>query len=279
VPTYSTCFGPAPFTTAQARPTGLGKIELRALVADQKLRRVVRGVYVDAQVADTWAVRAAALSLIVPAGSVIAGRTAAWLWGVDALAMGGHRRLPPVHFMASAGKSAARRTSVLGSTGPLPESDVETCAGVILTSQARTAADLARMLPRPDALAAVDAMLRCLGEALTKDAVLDVLERFSGHRGVVQARELVSIADARAESPQESRTRLRIRDAGFPPPEPQVVVLGPAGEFVARLDLGWRACRKAVEFDGDEHHSSTAAVLRDRARRRRWRRSAGMWPS
>lgn len=140
MPTYSTCFGPAPFTTAQARPAGLGKIELRSLVAGQKLRRVVRGVYVDAQVADTLAVRAAALSLIVPTGSVVAGRTAAWLWGVDVLEMGAHRRLPPVHLMASARKSAARRTGVLGSTGPLPESDVETVAGVLLTSKARTAA-------------------------------------------------------------------------------------------------------------------------------------------
>lgn len=269
VPTYSTSFGPAPFTTTQAKLAGLGKAELRSLVTRGLVRRVVRGVFVDAQVADNLVVRAAALNLVVPTGSVIAGRTAAWLWGVDALAMGDHRRLPPVHVMAAAHKSAARRRGVFGSTGPLPDIDVVQVDGVTVTSRSRTAADLARMLARPDALAALDAMLRSLAPYLMKDAVLDVLERFGGCRGVVQARELVAFADPRAESAQESRTRLRIHDAGFPPPEPQVCVLDPAGDFVARLDLGWRQTRKGVEFDGDEYHSGLEAAAHDAARRRR----------
>ena len=59
-------------------------------------------------------------------------------------------------------------------------------------------------------------------------AVAEVLERFRGQRGVVQARELLELSDPRAESPQESRTRLRCVDAGFPCPEPQIEVFDAA---------------------------------------------------
>jgi hypothetical protein len=90
--------------------------------------------------------------------------------------------------------------------------------GVVdVTVPSRTTADQLRLLRRPDALAAADAMRRATG--VGEDAVAEVLDRFRGQRGVVQARELLALSDPRAESPQESRTRLRCVDAGFPCPE------------------------------------------------------------
>ncbi len=86
------------------------------------------------------------------------------------------------------------------------------------------------------------------------------MEQFARYRGVVQARELVAFADARAESAMESRTRLRAHDAGFPPFEPQVEVFDDLGLFVARLDLGRREERKALEYDGDVAHADTSAA-------------------
>jgi hypothetical protein len=137
--------------------------------------------------------------------------------------------------------------------------------GVWVTSPLRTAADLARLLPRPDALASLDALLRVPGT--TQQGITAVLDRFGRYRGVVQARELVVLATPLAESPQESRTRLRCIDAGFPAPQPQLVVMDGAGRFVARLDMGWPALLRAVEFDGDEHHSESADLRHDRDRR------------
>jgi hypothetical protein len=104
---------------------------------------------------------------------------------------------------------------------------------------------------------------------LDREDVQSVLDRFGRHRGVVQARELLELADPRAESPQESRTRLRCIDAGFPCPEPQIEIFDPFGLFVARLDMGWRELCKAVEFDGDADHSSLADQQHDLRRRRR----------
>jgi hypothetical protein len=222
-------------------------------------------VYVDASVPDTIESRAAAVAKVAPHGDVVCLRTAAWMYGVDAQAMGAHLDVPPIDLMAPSLTAAPRRTGCRGRTGPIVGSDVVSLHGVTVTTPARTAADLLRLLRRPDALAALDAMLRAA--RLCPPAVLEVLERFGGQRGVVQARELLALGDPRAESPQESRTRLRCVDAGFPCPEPQVVVCDAAGAFLARLDMGYRELRKAIEFDGDESHR-TVAQLRHDARRR-----------
>ena len=155
-----------------------------------------------------------------------------------------------------------------GLSGPLRDGDVWERAGLAVTNPVRTAADLARLLRRPDALASLDAMFRLLG-GLDAEVVLAELEPFAGYRGVVQARELVSIADGRAESPMESRARLRALDAGFPPFEPQVQVFDDLGGFVARLDLGRRRERRAIEYDGDVAHATAAQQAHDRIRRAR----------
>ena len=257
--------GQKPFAGSQALELDIGPRLLRTFLVSGEIRRVLRGVYVVATVPDTVELRAAAAALVVPAGAVICGRTAAWLHGVDALAMGAHRVLPEVDVMSPAGRSAARRTGVFGSSGPLDDDDVVFVGDVPVTGPARTAADVARLLPRPDALAALDAILR-LGITST-GAVLDTLGPFAGYRGVRQARELVSLATPLAESPQESRTRLRCVDAGFPAPEPQILVSTVSGVFVARLDMGWRLAYTALEYDGDEHHSTSTDMRGDRERR------------
>lgn len=268
MPSYATPFGPLPFTTADAERLALRRDgDLRRLSRLGLVRRVARGVYVDAAVPDSLHLRAAAVGLVVPPGSAVCGRTAAWLWGVDALAMGAHRELPAVDVMALPGANASRRCGVFGSSGPLLDSDVVSLGGTLVTTPARTAADLARLLRRPDALASLDAMLQVPG--LTPDDIRAVLDRFARHRGVVQARELVVIADPRAESPQERRARLRCIDAGIPAPEPQIEVFDSWGEFVARLDMGWRELLRGVEFDGAEHHSTREQVRHDRLRLRR----------
>ena len=173
--------------------------------------------------------------------------------------------LPSVDVMGRAGSAASRRSDTFGSTGLLADDDVVAISGVTVTTPARTAADLGRLLARPDAMASLDALMRLPGMSVA--AVDRLLDRFAGYRGVVQARELVPLADARSESPQESRTRLRCVDAGFPLPEPQIEVFDALGQFVARLDMGWRERLRAVEFDGDDAHGSADQRAWDLARR------------
>ena len=140
-------------------------------------------------------------------------------------------------------------------------------SGLVVTTPLRTAVDVGRLLSRPDALATLDGLLAHCG--LDQAELLAEIERFAGFRGVVQARELARFADGRAESVMESRTRLRARDAGFPPFEPQVEVFTDLGQFVARLDLARREERKGLEYDGDVAHSSARQQRHDRRRRNR----------
>ncbi|MGH8970702.1 MAG: hypothetical protein ACRDV1_12215 [Actinomycetes bacterium] len=264
---YATVFADQPFTARQAADVGLTRSALWRLRQGGGVRRLLTDVYVDASVPDALDLRVAALALVVPADAVVCLRAAAWVWGVDALRMGAHLAVPPVDVLRPAGRSASRRTGVAGRSGALPDGDAVTLCGIQVTTPVRTAVDLGRLLCRPDALAALDAMRRLPG--LDPVTLAAAVERFGRHRGVVQARELAGLADPRSESAMESRTRLRARDAGFPPFEPQVEVFDPAGAFVARLDLGRRAERKAIEYDGDQAHGSAPQQRHDHVRRRR----------
>lgn len=113
--------------------------------------------------------------------------------------------------------------------------------GVAVTTVARTLVDLGRT-DRFDALMAADAALR---EGLTdEDAIAAALRSAAGRWGVRRARDVLALADARAESPLESYGRLRLHDAGFPTPEPQYWI----GQY--RVDLAWPELGLVIEFDG-----------------------------
>src|SRR5204862_727165 len=68
-----------PFTSRQAKAAGLTTSQLRS----SAWRRLFHDVYVAADVADTFTVRAEAVKLVLPADAVVGYATAAWLHGVD----------------------------------------------------------------------------------------------------------------------------------------------------------------------------------------------------
>lgn len=110
----------------------------------------------------------------------------------------------------------------------------------------------------------MDQMLRLPG--FPHDAFLAGVERFRGERWVTTLRVLAPLADGRAESPPESILRLYWIDAGLPWPVPQLEIWVD-GQMIARLDLGHLGIRFAVEYDGDEWHSSPEQRSHDRDRR------------
>lgn len=94
----------------------------------------------------------------------------------------------------------------------LTADEVCTVRGFPVTTAARTAFDLGRRYGRTLAVIRVDALLQATSLKLTDvEALIDV---HRGARGVVQLREVVQLADTGAESPQETRTRLVLTDAG-----------------------------------------------------------------
>ncbi|MGC1209649.1 MAG: DUF559 domain-containing protein [Micromonospora sp.] len=123
--------------------------------------------------------------------------------------------------------------------------------GVPCVPLARCAVDLARGARRLNALPLLDAVLRA-GMAHPDDLQAEVC-RHVGLKGVRQARELVLLADGRAECRQESQLRLVLIDGGLPAPEPQIWVYDSAGFGRYRLDLGYRARKIGIEYDGVSH--------------------------
>ena len=72
-----------PFTVAHAAADGLSRKRLRNAVADRVVRRLMRGVYLRADVEPTALIRAQAAGLVMSDHMVVCDRTAAWIHGVD----------------------------------------------------------------------------------------------------------------------------------------------------------------------------------------------------
>jgi hypothetical protein len=250
-----------PFTAAQVPASSKALAEL---VRQGYLRRVVRGVYVAAQVRDTLGLRARALSLVVPPGAVVTDRTAAWLHGVDVLLPGEDKVVPPVRVFQRSRGGRPRRREVSSGQRMMPDSDVESIDGVLVTTPLRTACDLGMDRNRDRAFGSLEAMIRA---GLDKDRVLEATLRFSGRRFIRQFRAFAPLTDPRPDSIPESITRLRWYDTISPYPEPQRSVTGPIGQEWS-LDMGVDDLWFAVEYDGEEFHGPEQAE--HDAKRREW---------
>ena len=142
--------------------------------------------------------------------------------------------------------------------------DVVVRDGIPVTSVARTLVDVARNRPTATAVAAFDAALH--RGMVTADQLDDVVLRCWNWRGIGRAHRAIRLADARAESPLESISRLTIAWLRLPPPEPQVLVLDQAGRPIARLDFYWDEFGAAGEADGRSKYDSRDVLTREKDR-------------
>jgi very-short-patch-repair endonuclease len=254
-----------PFTTAEARAVGLSRKVLRRMVDRGALREPLRGVFVDSARTDSVLLRVRSAARVIPPGSVICDRTALWIHGAAIVGPDGRHQAPPIDVFRLAGGTRVRRPQCQGGTRTLDRDDVMELDGVLVTTPLRTALDLGRLAGRDDAFAALDALMRA-GRFTVAD-LSDQLPRFRGARGVRQLRQLVPWADPNAESPAESLTRLRLYDDGLPAPAVQYEVRNVLGAVIYRLDLAYPELKLAVEYDGQEHHTSSDDRAHDRLRR------------
>jgi hypothetical protein len=132
-------------------------------------------------------------------------------------------------------------------TAPLSPGEITMVGGVVVTTVARTLADVARTVDIERAVVPADSALR---RHLVDRAGLDAaLARAAGWPGVPGARRALAFADPGSASPGESRSRIAIHRFGLPPPELQWHVVD-RGRVIAETDFGWPAFRTVGEFDG-----------------------------
>ncbi len=168
-----------------------------------------------------------------------------------------------LHVIVPAGSVVPKISGVIAHEAVLPVCDPVMLSGIPTASAERCAVDLARTVRRMDALPLLDLALRS-GACLPADLRWEVA-RHARLRGVCQARQLVRLADARAECRQESQLRLVLIDGGLPPPEPQIWVADECGNPIFRLDMGYRTRKVGIEYDG-RSHLTRERLRADRAR-------------
>ncbi len=152
--------------------------------------------------------------------------------------------LSVVHLTTDEPGRRGQRAGVHVHEGPIE--DAVATAGIMVTPLARTLLDCARTLPRDQAVAMADHALH--HKLTTKDELTDVLDTSTGWRRD-RARGVVRLADGRAESVGETRSRLILHDAGFQV-TPQVEVHDADGVVFARIDLVVDELPLGIEFEG-----------------------------
>ncbi len=207
-------------------------------------------VYVSKGADRTLRLRTQAAALWVPEG-VIAGRAAAALHGANWIGSS-----TPVELI---GTSRRPRAGVIVREERIADHEIMRLGNLTVTTPERSALDLARHLPRAEAIGHLDALAAATG--VKPDAVLTLAEDYPGARGIRRARALLPLVDAGAQSPRESWLRLLLIDAGFPRPTTQIPVSD--GYTTAFVDMGWDEPQIGLEYDGDQHRSDRRQFVRD----------------
>ena len=221
-------------------------------------RRLRRDVYAPAELAVDHRLLVYGVSMVAPEGAVFSGRSALVLAGGDAFATAED----PVEVTLPPGRrwrpAAGLRVSTSAANGDV----VVGRFGLSRTGPVRTALELVRRLAVDDGVVLLDQLVHA---GLTDLAGVRVAAvSLPRCRGSAVAREATRLADGCAESPQETRLRLSLLRAGFPPPVAQFPVFDDRG-FVARLDFAYPELKIAIEYDG-LWHAETGQFAKDRRR-------------
>ncbi|MFL0180206.1 MULTISPECIES: hypothetical protein [unclassified Mycobacterium] len=198
----------------------------------------------------------------------------AWLWsrrrgviaGVAASALHGARWVRDDTVVEMLLRNGRPPSGVITRNEAVADDELTFVGRLPVTTPARTAFDLARHLPRGQALARLDALMRATPFAVER--VLMLADRYSGARGLRQVRELMPLVDGGAASPKETWLRLLLLDAGLPTPTTQIPVHINYHLF-AMLDMGWEEFRVAAEYDGDQHRTDRREYVRGERRQRK----------
>ncbi|MGV9800744.1 hypothetical protein ACWDTP_22110 [Mycobacterium sp. NPDC003449] len=201
----------------------------------------VRTVQADITAAWLWSGRRA----------IIAGRAAAALHGANWVDVG-----TPVELITDHGR---RRPGIVVREERIGPDEICRIGDFRVTTPLRTALDLARFFPRDAAVAHLDALAAATGVECGQ--VLELAARYRGLRGIRSARTALALMDPGGQSPQESRLRLVLIDAGYPRPGTQIRVSDGVDE--AFIDMGYPDAKIGLDYDGKHHASDRPRYVHD----------------
>ncbi len=242
-----------PFRGSEAVASGvLSKSALR-----NRYRRLFPDVYLNRESDVTPIVRARAGWVWSGRNAVVAGRSAAAMFGTSWI--DDDSAVDLIH----ANRNAP--TGIRVHSDRIADDEILTLDGVAVTSPARTALDVGAWYPLGCALPVLDALVRVTGLAAADVEALAI--RYPGRRGIRAARTAMRLVDGGAQSPKETWLRLLLIEAGLPAPQTQIKVCDEHGRVLAYLDMGWPDLMVAVEYDGEQHRTDRRQYTWDIRRR------------
>lgn len=238
------------FTRAEILDLGYGDRFIRQALRAKLLVRVRHGAYCFL---DTWHAATVEQQHLIRARAVLRSlgdrvtlsHTSALLahgiavWGAD---------LTNVHVTRLDGASGRQEGDVTHHEGVLRDGDVIEKGGMLTTTGARAVVEAGTVLSVESGMVSMDSALHL---QLATPEELDAELAFMGRWPFTQHLQLVRrLADGRAESPGESRSRYLFWQRGLPAPDLQVEVRDENGVLIGITDFGWRKHRVFGEFDG-----------------------------
>ena len=167
--------------------------------------------------------------------------------------------LDEVHVTRLDGGRGRHEAGVQHHVGTIDEDEIVEIDGVLVSSPDRCVWELACAQSVESALVTADAALH--QQIVTPDSLHETAGRFRTWQGSRSGRLALSLADGRAESPGESRSRFLFWRHDIPKPDLQFHVLDRSGHLVARTDFAWELYRHLAEFDGRVKYDGTFTPL------------------
>lgn len=233
-----------------AAASGITKRRLYSL----EFRRIVRTVHIAASAPADPLNDALAVLLVAGEGAFVSHHTAARLYRAVV------PDDPRLHASTNATRHRSRTPGVLVHTSRRRPIEYR---GVPVTSPVATFLDLVPFLGLLD--------LVILGDSLVKRGLSTPGILMAGASTLTKdrrkAKQAASLVRAGVDSPMETRLRLLIVLAGLPEPEVNIEIRDEFGQVVRRIDMGYRAAKLGLEYDGRQHAESTQQYGSDVRRR------------
>jgi len=239
------------------------RYEFFASVARGELVALFPGVYIRALLWNSlsqdqkYRARVKAASLVVPPDTVFSHHSAAALWRLPLVG-----RWPTRAHVTVPGASGGRSTKMLERhTVGVPQ-ELVSIDGLLVSTLARTVADMAACTPFATGVAIADAALRRTAHPLasvprtliTREDLIRELHKMPLTHGGAKARRVVEFADGKSDRPGESVSRANMECIGISMPQLQVSLAGASGRVYV-VDFWWPEFNMIGEFDGDAKYS------------------------
>lgn len=196
-------------------------------------------------------VRCRAVTQRLGAGVVLTHQSAALVhgmpvWGLD---------LDEVQLTRRDGMRGRHEAGAYHHIGRIEDSQIVEINGVLTVPPARAVWEVACAGSSESGLVTADGALHA--KLVSDDTLREVAEHFAHWQGSRSARLALSLADGRAESPGESRSRHLFWRFNIPSPDLQFRIRSRDGRTIARTDFAWELYRHLAEFDGRIKYDGT----------------------